>query len=485
MKTRPVLAVALATLVACHTSPEHRQPEVQIPPQWSAPAAKAVQPPDAWWKEFGDETLDSLIQRAVAANPDLAIARARVREARAERDIAAGARLPEVDANAGFSRSQVSGNTAQGAAVGTSPRNLYTAGFDATWEVDLFGSNRAAAAAAQAGLEAAEEGRRDTLVTLLGEVARNYVDVRGFQREVTLTRENVEAQQRTLDLTRARFQAGLATQLDVSRAETQVSITAAQIPSLQAQTSAAIHRLSVLLGEPPASLEPELGADAPVPVAQRAIADLSAGLPSDLLRRRPDVRRAERELAQAAALTDEATADLYPKITLGASIGTAAMQAGDLGASASRTWSVGGSLFAPIFQGDRLRAAVRASDARQDAAVEGYRRTVLGALSEVEDALVAVSRERERHQSLADALASSRRALDLANDLQLRGLVDFFEVLDAQRSKLVAEISLARSETELTSQTVALYKALGGGWESLDPDGAKSEDTAAAGTPGS
>jgi NodT family efflux transporter outer membrane factor (OMF) lipoprotein len=464
---------------SCRTAPEHHPTDVPVPTQWSEGTHAPAEPPEKWWKEFGDPELDSLVERAVVANHDLAIARARVREARALRDIAAGARLPEVDATAGASRSQVSANIPQGS--GTGPVTLYNAGFDASWEVDLFGSNRAALAASEAGLEAAQEGARDALVTLLGEVARNYVELRGAQRQIEITRANADAQRRTLDLTRSRFQAGLSTQLDVARAQTLLSNTDALVPTLQTRVESAIHRISVLLGAPPSTLTPELAESKPVPVAQGAVAELASGVPSDLLRRRPDVRRAERELAQAASLTDEATADLYPKLTLGASLGLQSTDLGDLWKGSSKAWSIGGSLFAPIFQGDRLRAAVRVQNARQDQALEHYRQTVLGALSEVEDALTAVSRERDRHKSLIDAVASSQQALDLANDLQLRGLIDFFEVLDAQRSKLLADSLLAASDTDLTSQTVALYKALGGGWESL---GLEHEPTAeASGTP--
>jgi NodT family efflux transporter outer membrane factor (OMF) lipoprotein len=250
------------------------------------------------------------------------------------------------------------------------------------------------------------------------------------------------------------------------------------IPPLQASAAASIHRLSVLLGESPGTLMAALSEPKPVPVAQGAVADLAAGIPADLLRRRPDIRRAERELAEAAALTDQATANLYPKITLGGNLGLQSIEASNFFDAGSTTWAVGASLFAPIFHGGALRAAVRVQDAREQQAVDRYRLAVLNAFAEVEDALVSVSRERERRTSLEAAVSSSRRALDLANDLHLRGLIDFFQVLDAQRSNVLAESELARSETALTSDTVALYKALGGGWESWpeeQPAGTRGE----------
>ncbi len=467
MKTQVLLAAFLGMIGACHATPARTAPGISFPAGWSAAsgAGTASEPPVRWWQGFADAELDSLVERAVAANLDLALARARILEARALRDVAAGARLPELDARAAYTRSQLSGNTRQGSITGAQPRNLFDVGFDARWEIDHFGTNRNAVMAAEAGLAAAEEGRRDALVSLLGEIAREYVELRGSQQEIALTRANAEAQRQTLALTRARFQAGLATDLDVARAQALVSGTEAQVPSFQVQVSSGVHRLSVLLGEAPGRLESELGEEKPLPRAGPALEGLAAGVPSDLLRRRPDIRRAERELAGAAALTAQATADLYPKLSLGASAGLQSAHSGDLLESGSKTWSIGPSLLATIFDGDRLRAMVRVQNARQEQALVRYRQTVLSAMEEVENALSAVARERERRKSLEEALAASRRALELANDLHLRGLVDFFEVLDAQRSQLLAETELARSETALSSQTVSLYKALGGGWE--------------------
>lgn len=470
MKLPAILLVtsALAILASSSCKTEHSSAvaDVQVPDGWTADAGRsAAEPPQEWWKAFGDPALESLVERAAAQNLDVAIAVARVREARGIHDIATGALYPQVDGSAGISRTQFSDNTPAGVGAGTRTENLYSAGFDAAWEVDLFGSNRAAVAAAEAGVQSAEESRRDALVSLLGEVARNYVELRGAQRQILLLGQNAESERGTLELTRSRFQAGLSTDLDVARAETLVANTEALIPPLQANAAASIHRLGVLLAEPPGSLMAELSETKPVPVAQGAVAELASGIPSELLRRRPDIRRAERDLAQAAALTDRATADLYPKLTLGASLGLASTEASNFFDSGSTAWSIGASLLAPIFHGGALRAAVRVQDARQEQAVARYRLTVLNALAEVEDALVSVERERERRKSLEIAVSSSQRALDLANDLHLRGLIDFFQVLDAQRSNVLAESELARSETNLTSDTVALYKALGGGWE--------------------
>ena len=480
MRTRAISLVScvLAILAgeACKTEHSSAVADVQVPEGWTADAGRsAAEPPQEWWKAFGDPALVSLVERAVAQNLDVAIAVARVHEARGIHDIATGALYPQVDGAAGVSRTQFSEHVPSGVGAET----VYRAGFDAAWELDLFGSNRAAVRAAEAGLESAEEGRRDALVTLLGEVARNYVELRGAQRQVLLIGENVESERGTLDLTRSRFQAGLATDLDVARAETLVSNTEALIPPLQAAAAASIHRLAVLLGEPPGALLTELSETKPVPVAQGAVAELASGVPAELLRRRPDIRRAERDLAVAVAITDQATADLYPKITLTGSLGLASTSTGNFFDAGSKTWEIGASLFAPIFHGGALRANVRVQEARQEQAIARYRLTVLNAFAEVEDSLVNVARERERLKSLESAVSSSRRALDLANDLHLRGLIDFFQVLDAQRSNVLAESELARSETLLTSDTVALYKALGGGWEGWETD-EKDEKPASA-----
>ncbi len=484
MKPRAVLPVSFALAIvaggACKTEHTPANTEVEVPETWTADAQRSAQdPPQEWWKAFGDPELESLVDRAVAQNLDVAFAIARVAEARAIRDISAGALYPQIDATAGASRTKFSDHALT--AVGT--QNLYSAGFDASWELDLFGANRAGVAAADAFVQAAEENRRDALVTLLGDVARNYVELRGAQRQVLLLGENAEAERGTLELTRSRFQAGLATDLDVARAETLVANTEALIPPLQANAAASIHRLSVLLGASPGALSAELVDPKPVPVAQGAVADLASGVPADLLRRRPDIRRAERELAEAAALTDQATANLYPKITLSATLGLASTQTSNLFDAGSQTASIGASLFAPIFHGGALRAAVHVQDAREHQAIDRYRLTVLNAFSEVEDALVNVARERERRQTLITAVSSSRRALDLANDLHLRGLIDFFEVLDAQRTNVLAEVQLASSETALTSDTVALYKALGGGWESWPEEQAQAEEKSSDGQP--
>ena len=467
----PAVAAAFAALLpACRVGREHEVPAVAVPEAWAeaGPGAIAAEAEERWWTRFGDPRLDALVERASAANLDLAAAAARVREARALRDEVAGGRAPAVDARAGYARVGPSDNTFQGAIAGAGGFEDYddwSVGFDALWELDLFGRTGRAIEAAERGVEAAEADRRAALVAVRGEVARAYVELRGLQRQLALTRANLALQEDTLALTEVRFRGGFAPELDVARSSALVATTRAQIPSLDAQALAAVHRIGVLLGEPPEALRAELADAAPIPVAP---AEVALGVPGDVLRRRPDVARAERELARAASLSAQATADLYPRFVIGASYGRQSLEGGDLFDAASEAWSVGPSLVAPLFRGGALRARVRAADARVDQAAAAYEAAVLEALREVEDALAAVRRERARLAELERAVESNRRAAELATDLQARGLVDFFEVLDAQRQQLAAETELARSETALSTQAVALYKALAGGWDGAE-----------------
>jgi NodT family efflux transporter outer membrane factor (OMF) lipoprotein len=472
--------LVLAGLAACRAATPSSTPEPVVPASWStgSGAADSADPPERWWQAFGDPTLDALVERAVSSSLDLALARSRVLEARGLRDFTAGGRQPEITGRASVTRSQASANTRQGSVTGADARNLFDVGFDAGWEVDLFGATRLALEAAEAGVRVAEEDRRDVIVTLLAEVARNYAEMRGLERRRAITLSNAEAQRESLALTRVRFEAGLATALDVARARTLLATTQAQIPVLEAGIAGGHHRLCVLLGLPPGSLEaalaPDPAVEARVPQVGTALTNLAAGLPADLLRRRPDIRRAEQELARASALSAAAVADLYPKLTLGASLGWQSLHSGDWLDQGSRTWSIGPSLFAPLFAGGRLRAAVRVQDARQEQAILRYQKTILDAFGEVEISLVDVAREGERRVSLAEALESSRRSLDLAGELHRRGLADFFEVLEAQRSHLALEAELAESDTALATGAIGLYKALGGGWESLDVAASRS-----------
>ena len=465
-------ALLVFAALACRAEPVRSPPERAAPAAWSESESvvAAAEPIEAWWRTLQDPALDALVDVALGENLDLAAARARVLEARAVRDAAAGGDEPRVDASAGYARAKRSEN--EGPVFGDRENDLYRAGFDARWELDLFGRVGAQVAAAQAGLDAAVEARRDAAVTLLGDLARSYVELRGAQRELAVARENLAVQQDTLGLTRGRFQAGLASDLDVARAEAQVETTKAALPALDAAQRTSLHRIAVLIGRDPGAVARDLLAPADVPKAPAVIA---AGLPAELVRRRADVRRAERDLARECALSDAARAELYPRISLAASWGQRSTEGFDLLDAGSNAWSIGPSLVLPIFEAGVLKANVRAQEAREKQALARWQKAVLQAQAEVEDAIVNLARERERNASLANALAAQDRAVKLANDLFTKGLVDFFQVLDAQRARFQIESDLARSSTRAVTNAVALYKALGGGWSVADEREPKSQ----------
>jgi multidrug efflux system outer membrane protein len=470
MKTNTLGILAAALLLAgCTVGPDYEKPSPSVPGDWIEkgdgldPATSRVTNQAAvteWWKSFRDPQLTSLVERATRSNLDLKLAEARLREARGLRGVSAGALLPAANAQAAYSRNRSSENVPLPGAGRQS--NFYQAGFDASWEIDVFGGIRRGIEAADAEVEAAVEGRRDVLVTLLAEVARNYIEVRGLQTQIGIARQNLDAQKKTLELTQARFQAGRAAELDVVRAQAQVSNTASQIPLLESLRIQGTHRLGVLLGREPGSLREELLATAAIPAPPP---EVPVGLPSDLLRRRPDLRRAERELAAATARIGVATADLYPKFSLTGIFGLESITASDFAKGSSRAWTVGPTIQWSIFQGGRIRAKIEVENARQEQAMIVYERSLLVALQEVEDALIAYAKEQAHRAEVADAVAANVKAVDLANQRYTQGLVDFLSVLDAQRSLYGTQDALVQSERRISEHLVALYKALGGGWE--------------------
>jgi NodT family efflux transporter outer membrane factor (OMF) lipoprotein len=462
-------------LTACSVGPNYRRPEVPVPATWIEAQQKGVNARAAelveWWTSFDDPLLNTLIERAARSNLDLRLAEARIREARALRASTAAGEWPTVDVSGSYSRNRSSANAVgarfQGAVTAPGSgaqleQNLFRTGFDASWEIDIFGGIRRSVEAADATVDAFVEDRRNTLVTLLGDLARNYIDVRGFQQRILVARANLKAQQDTVDLTRVRFQAGLASDLDVAQAEGQLNTTAAQIPTLESQLKQAAHRLDVLLGSPPGALWDELSKDSPIPALP---AEVLVGLPSELLRRRPDIRRAERQLAAATAQIGAAMADLFPKFSLIGTGGLQSISASDWFSAPSRFWSIGPTVRWPLFDAGRIRANIAVRDAQQEQALTEYERAILTALEDVENSLVNYSREQARYRSLRDAVAANRRAVEMSNELYIRGLVDFLNVLENQRALFASESDLAQSEATMATNLVALYKALGGGWQ--------------------
>ena len=493
--TRAALAAALAGAVSgCNVGPDYARPETQTPAAFAEVGEGGTRGGAAdetllarWWTMFGDPLLDSLVERAVASNHDLRIAEARVAEARAARGVSAAALLPEVDGVGSATRSRRSATSGFGGggtgAPGTTS-NLFQLGFDATWEIDLWGRVRRSVEAADADLGAAVEGRRDVLVTLLAEVARNYVEVRAFQRRLALTNENVEVQRESLALARSRFEAGLSSELDVKQAEAVLESTLAQAPSLDAAARQAAHRLAVLLGLDPGALLGELSGPGPIPLTVAgAPADLPVGVPSDLLRRRPDIRRAERQLAAATARVGVATADLFPRFTLTGGLGLQSNDAGDLFEGASRYWTFGPSFRWPILDWGRVRQGIKVQEARTEQSLAQYEKSVITALEDAENALIAYTREQERRRSLAGAVAANLRSLEISKELYTKGIATFLNVLDAQRNLVVTQDQLAQSDRTVAVSLISIYKALGGGWVEEEATASAPRTGTSDGTP--
>lgn len=477
MKSNRLFIMALPALLAggCadvpSVGPDYHQPAVSRPAHWGEPLNGGETSNSAavanWWKNFHDAELDSLISRAAQSNLDLKIAQARVREARAEYGIAAGDLWPTVDAAGSYARQRQSKNQPVLSSLPMPPgvpfeNNVYQAGFDASWEIDIFGGKRRAVESAKAQVTAAQFGERGVLVTLLGEVARNYVEARGYQRQLEIARENIQAQAQVLAITQNRFTNGLATDLDVQQAATLLATTRAAVPTLKTALQASIHRLGVLLGQPPEALQTELATVAPIPAAPPIV---PVGLPSELLLRRPDVAQTERQLAAATANIGVAKADLFPKFYLTGVGGFQGVSADEWFTGKSQFWSVGPAVQWRIFDAGRIRANIRVQNARQEQALAAYEQTALSAFEDVENALAAYANEQVRRRSLEDAVQSSQKSLRLANQLYANGLANFINVLDAERSLYQAQDALVQSDRTVSTDLIALYKSLGGGWE--------------------
>ena len=473
MKKNNLLLLALTSFWfgGCAVGPNYHKPEVSTPAQWGEPLASgetnSVASTAGWWRNFHDSELDSLVGRAVKSNLDLQIAQARVKEARAEYGVAVGNLWPSVDASGSYAHQRQSQNQPLLASVPPSfdiplGNNVFQSGFDASWEIDVFGGQRRAVESAKAQVSAIEFGERDVLVSLLGDVAVNYVEARGYQRQLEIANENIQAQEQSLAITQRRFEHGLVSNLDVQQASTLLASTRATVPTLETSLAASIHRLGVLLGQPPEALQTELSTVAPIPAAPP---EVPVGLPSELLLRRPDVAQAERQFAAATANIGVAKADLFPKFSLTSAAGLESVSASDWFEAGSRYWSAGPTVQWNIFDGGRIRANIRVQDARQEEALDTYEKTALSAFEDVENALVAYAKEQVRRRSLEDAVKSSQESLHLANKLYANGLTDFINVLDAERSLYEAEDALANSDIAVSADVVALYKSLGGGWE--------------------
>ncbi len=451
----------LLTLSGCvMVGPDYVQPDLHPPGQWHAqPATPGLADAQAlarWWEQFDEPLLTELISIALQRNLDLRTAQARLRESRLRAQLAEAQLAPSLNAQGSARRSKSSEETGMG-----NTSNFFTAGFDASWEADIFGGTRRAIEAAQADMQGQEASLYATQVTMVAEVARLYVDQRATQERLRIARDNLQSQSETLSLTEWREQAGLSTMLEVEQSRANVEQTRAQIPMLENTLNSTENRLAVLLGETPGTLHARLSVPADIPAAPEP---LYVGIPADTLRQRPDVRAAERKLAAETARIGQTEAARYPALSLSGSIGLEALTLDGLTGGGAQTRSILASLAAPLFDGGRLRTQVEIQTALRDQAGIALEQAVLTALEEVENALVALARGREQEASLARATRAARAAATLAHQRYASGLIDFQTVLTTERTALTLEDSLATARASTTQALIQLYKALGGGW---------------------
>ncbi|MBX3389624.1 MAG: efflux transporter outer membrane subunit [Phycisphaeraceae bacterium] len=467
------------SLNGCKVGPDYKgPPEMTSPsdfaavPQGPVPDVKSMPAPGdvelaAWWKQFGDSTLDSLIERALQGNLDLKLAQSRVKEARAARGIVVADWFPAVGAGAAYSRSRSSDNIGFIGPNPTGGTDLYTAGFDASWEIDFWGKTARGVEAADAVIGQTIEIRRDVMISLLAEVASNYVTLRGQQERLTVTERAVKAQEDSLNLTESRFRAGLVGELDVAQAKAQLENRVAQLFPIKTEMERAINRIGVLLGKPPRAFADELSPRAKLPVAPAIV---NVGVPSELLKRRPDIRAAERTLAAQTARIGVATADLYPSFSITAALGLQSNQFGSWWNMSSRYWNVVPGVSWPVLDWGKIRSNIQVADARAEQSMIVYEQVVLNSFEDVESALLQMVSEQQRYGALTRAVQASARAVQLADDLYQTGNVDFRTVLDNQLNLFVAEDQAVISQALTLTSMISLYKSLGGGWESLEQD---------------
>ncbi|MCL4217274.1 MAG: efflux transporter outer membrane subunit [Candidatus Hydrogenedentes bacterium] len=514
--TLVISATLMLVLGGCVSGPDYVRPDTPVPDDWDTPLedGATAEPVSVvqWWHTLNDPVLVEIIARAQAGNLDLKLAEARVREARAARGIVAADLLPQVGLAGSYRVEQspeqkfggtglpvslgasagpagvstnityrgrnvtVSGSNSAagpGASISLSPdggdttpdriQDYFSAGFDAAWELDIFGGIARAVEAADASIEAENERLRNVYISLAAEVALNYIDYRTAQARLDIAQRNIESQAESARLTRVRYDAGLSSEFDAVRAEAQLATFKSQVPLFQTQRETALHRLGVLSGETPGALGDLLAEPAPLPTAPE---EVPVGLPSALLQRRPDIRAAERDLAAATARIGAAIAEQFPKFALTGGLGTRTLGlTSGLLDSANQVWSLGPGIRLPIFQGGRIRANIDIQNARQEQALNNYEQTILLALEDVENGLVSFIREQDRRAFLSEALEANQRSVRLANERYNQGLEDFLSVLTVQAQVYDSEDRLLQSDAMILLDLISLYKALGGGWE--------------------
>jgi len=467
VRTGLVATLSSAIVVGCKVGPNYETPKEHMPAAWVSPpttrASITVQEPiqvENWWTTFNDPGLNSLVQRAVKSNLNLQIASERVRAARATVCISTAPLFPFFNSSGSYTHSNAEANHR------TVNTDLWRGGFDATWELDVFGGVRRGIESANAVYESTIEDRRDILVSLLAELATDYIRLRGFQQQIKISQENLTSQERTLKATREKAEIGTGSALDVANSEAEIASTKASIASFESLAQQQLYAISVLLAEEPTALIQELSPEKQIPIAPPVV---PVGIPADLLRRRPDIRRAERDLAAATANIGVATSNLFPHFGINGALTLGGPNFPDVFNWGTHVATIGPTFNWTIFDSGRIWSNIEVTNAQQQEALFAYRQTVLTALLDVETALTAYAQEQQRRAQLADAVAANQRAVTYAQQLNEIGTRDFLNVIVAQESLLNSQNLLVQSNQAVATNLVAIYKALGGGWEVGEP----------------
>jgi NodT family efflux transporter outer membrane factor (OMF) lipoprotein len=459
-------AVPIVLIQGCTVGKDYKSPQVQMPEQWqeSSDVFAVVHDPNlaGWWTIFTDDCLNGLIMQAIENNQDIKAAMHRVDASRALRDYTAGQYYPNVDATGSYSRTQISKDGAVQSETASDPFDLHSAGVDVLWEIDLFGKIKRSIESSEASYQASIEDYRNVMVVLLAEVCRNYIDLRTTQTQIVYALDNIEIQRRTMMLVQKRYESEIVGELDVRQAEVNLANTESAVPLLHIVESAAMNRLAVLLGQMPGTLKDQLSEHKQLPVVQMTPA---IGIPADLLRQRPDIRRAERQLAAQTALIGVATADLYPSLQLSGTFEIQSRQLSGLGNIHNQAYSFGPGLRWNLFDANRIKNIIRIEEAGAQELLAKWENAVLSAAEEVQNAMTAYGQQLHRRVLLDDSVKSSRRSVELVENLYTNGLVDFQNVLDSQRTLFLQQEKLAESEGSALQALILFYKSCGGGWQ--------------------
>lgn len=468
-----VLTLVLAGCAA--VGPDYKKPEFDAPDAWKTvvinEVSSASSPLESWWESFNDPVLDSLIIRAKQANFNLRTAVLRIVEAQAFLRISTGDRYPQLGADGGFQRSKTP-ESLVGPSFLNNPSSVWSAGLSTSWEIDVFGRVRRSIEASEADLDASIEDYRDVMVTLYAQVASLYVELRTTQQRLEYANENINNQKETLKIAQARYDAGLVSEADVAQAKYNLANTETLVPQLIPSLENALNQLAILLGQAPGTLDKELleGFGIPSPDMNIAIAP-----PAELLRRRPDIRQAERTVAAQTARIGVATADLYPEFSLGGALTLQASELGNLFESNSLGWSLAPGVRWNLFSGGKIEGNIQVQQSKTDQAINNYHATVLNALAEVETTMVRMRQDQLLTQKLAEAVAASQHSVDLTSISYVAGLVTFQGLLDSQRSLFSQQDELAKSQGQQVVDFIDLNRALGGGWSLSDPIPVKND----------